>query len=97
MSLDDENLPISTTEAQNNFGACLKKVMHTAQPVLVEKHGKPVAVLLDYRSWQTLVAHQPAKQDAWVAKCQKLAARIQRRKKAQTPAVELLKELRNES
>lgn len=96
MSLNNENHPISTTEAQNNFGACLKKVLHTAQPVLVQKHGKPVAVLLDYRSWQTLVAQKPVKEDAWVAKCQKLVARIKRGRGKQTSAVELLKELRDE-
>lgn len=97
MDFHGENDPISTTQAQNNFGACLKKVLHTAQPVLVKKHGKPVAVLVDYRSWQSLTANHHQETDLWTNACQKLVMGMRRRKNnKQTPSVELLKQLRDE-
>ena len=42
----------SATEIKNRFGDYLGEVIHGNNPVLIEKHGKPVAVIISYKSWK---------------------------------------------
>lgn len=96
MLFTPENHPVSTTEAQNHFGACLKKVLRTAEPVVVQKHGKPVAVILSYREWNALKGAKTRKKNPLVAACDKLAAKMRKRQGKQTSAVDLIRQIRKE-
>ncbi|MCS6801766.1 MAG: type II toxin-antitoxin system Phd/YefM family antitoxin [Chloroflexota bacterium] len=37
---------VSSREAQNRFGELLRTVVHTKEPVIVERHGKPYAEVI---------------------------------------------------
>jgi prevent-host-death family protein len=52
---------VNTVEAKNNLNALIAESTHSKKPVLVEKRGKPVAVIIDYESYQTLKHQSPSK------------------------------------
>jgi prevent-host-death family protein len=43
---------VSATEAKNRFGAILKRVARTGGPVVVERDGRPVAILLSFEAYE---------------------------------------------
>ena len=43
---------LSATEVKNRFGAVLREVMRTGGPILVERGGRPVAVILSVRTYE---------------------------------------------
>ena len=43
---------LSATEVKNNFGAVLREVNHTGGPIVVERAGRPVAVILSVRAYE---------------------------------------------
>jgi len=43
---------LSATEAKNRFGAVLREVARTGGPVLVERGGKPIAVILSIQTYE---------------------------------------------
>lgn len=88
---------LSATQLQNNFGANLKKVIETARPLLVERHGKPVAALIHIDSFRRLARATPKPVSAWGKACQKLVADMRRYSRKHTSAVDLVRELREES
>jgi len=50
-----ENRPVRTlsaTEVKNRFGAVLRDVARTGGPILVERGGRPVAVILSLRAYE---------------------------------------------
>lgn len=47
-----ENPFINTVTAKNEFNALVAKVNKDKRPVIVAKRGEPVAVLLDYNTFQ---------------------------------------------
>lgn len=44
---------ISATEAKNRFGAVLREVARTGGPILIERDGAPVAVILSLHAYET--------------------------------------------
>lgn len=42
---------VAATEIKNRFGDYLGEVIHQREPLIIERHGRPVAVLLDYSDW----------------------------------------------
>lgn len=44
---------VNATQAKNQFGEILRRVK-TAAPVFIEKHGTPLAVVLDIESYEAL-------------------------------------------
>jgi prevent-host-death family protein len=38
---------VSATEAKNHFGDLLHKVVYGHEPILIERNGRPMAVLID--------------------------------------------------
>jgi prevent-host-death family protein len=44
----------TATEAKNRFGELLHRVCYDKVPVLIEKSGRPMAVLLDYPEYLNL-------------------------------------------
>ncbi|MCA9943173.1 MAG: type II toxin-antitoxin system Phd/YefM family antitoxin [Anaerolineales bacterium] len=45
---------IPTTEVKNRFGRVLRQVTQSDNPIIIERDGKPVAVLLSITAWQAL-------------------------------------------
>lgn len=43
---------LSATEVKNRFGAVLREVARTGGPILVERDGHPVAVILSARTYE---------------------------------------------
>lgn len=43
---------LSATEVKNNFGAVLREVNHTGGPIVIERAGRPVAVILSVRTYE---------------------------------------------
>lgn len=85
---------IRSTDCQNNFGAYLKQVNQSAEPVFIEKHGKPCGVLLSFHEWEKLNSDKPFKKSAFLQRCDAFAESI---KTKQTTSTQLLKELRDEA
>lgn len=51
-----ENIPVksrvNTVQAKNNLNALLAQIESGKKPIIIEKRGEPVAVLLDYETYQ---------------------------------------------
>lgn len=45
---------IPATEVKNRFGRVLRQVTQSDNPIIIERDGKPVAVLLSIAAWQAL-------------------------------------------
>lgn len=50
---------VTATDAKNRFGGVLREVNQTGEPIVVERDGKPVAVILSIEAYKSL---QPSKQ-----------------------------------
>ncbi|QQR80146.1 MAG: type II toxin-antitoxin system Phd/YefM family antitoxin [Deltaproteobacteria bacterium] len=42
----------TATDVKNRFGDYLQSVLTKHEPLLIKKHGKPIAVILDYENWK---------------------------------------------
>jgi prevent-host-death family protein len=49
---DDSMHTLSATEVKNRFGAVLREIARTGGPILVERDGRPVAVILSLRVYE---------------------------------------------
>ncbi len=45
---------VSATEIKNRFGYYLDWVVKTKEPLLIERHGKPVLVMVEFSHWERL-------------------------------------------
>lgn len=50
-----EPATVNTVEAKNRFNELVALAQKTREPVIVEKRGEPVAVILDYETYQEKV------------------------------------------
>lgn len=48
------NSAIPATEVKNRFGRVLRQVTQSDDPIIIERDGKPVAVLVSIAAWQAL-------------------------------------------
>lgn len=65
------------TDVKNYFGDYLGKVTHGGKAVLIEKHGKPVAVLVSYESW-TGRQEEKSNSDPWFLTHKSITEKIAR-------------------
>lgn len=58
---------VNTVEAKNRLNELIAKAVKTKKPIVVEKRGEPIAVLLDYKSYQKTASQKQAetKQSLW--------------------------------
>lgn len=83
---------VSSTEIKNRFGYYLKQALRKRQPVVIEHHGKPTAVLVRMEDWEA--AQRPrARAATWYDKILALREELPPQ---QTDSVTLLRELRDE-
>lgn len=47
-----ENPKVNTVQAKNQFNALVSQAQNTKQPIIVEKRGQPIAVILDYETYK---------------------------------------------
>lgn len=88
---------VAATQIKNNFGQYLAEAISTPHPIYIEKHGHPVAVLVSAKTWQESTGEKLPSKKAWTEACSKLVREIAKNPVPQTPAVELLRQLREES
>lgn len=62
---------LAATEVKNRFGRVLREVMRTGGPVIVERSGKPIAVILSVEAFDRL---RPRPNDATERRALALAA-----------------------
>ena len=53
LRISDLNM-VPATQAKNNFGDLLHKVCYDKTPILIEKNGRPMAVVMDIDQYQEL-------------------------------------------
>ena len=74
---------ISATEVKNRFGDYLGEVLRKQEPILIERHGKPVAVLVDLAQWErnhtNTLKSLTLDEDPWVASLKRIHHRIKNR------------------
>ncbi|MBI2067590.1 MAG: type II toxin-antitoxin system Phd/YefM family antitoxin [Deltaproteobacteria bacterium] len=89
---------VTATEMKNRFGDYLNHVVRKREPVLVEKHGKPVAVIVRFDDWKGLEAKRVEREHPWIRKCRELADRIDKNHPDSKPfsAVDLMQSIREE-
>lgn len=89
---------VRATQFKNNLGQYLGDVIHRSLTVVVEKHGEAVAVLVGMKRWKELTGEKVPERSAWVEACRRLSRKIHKEgRKKQTPAVTLIRELRQQS
>ncbi|MDO8644186.1 MAG: type II toxin-antitoxin system Phd/YefM family antitoxin [bacterium] len=91
----------TASEMKNHFGDFLGEVVHGNRPVLIEKHGKPVAVMISFKEWsekKTQESEKSAADDPWIKRYRKLMEELKKAglKKPQYDAVEMVRKIREE-
>ena len=83
----------SATDIKNRFGDYLQGVLTKHEPLLVQKHGKPVAVILEYTEWKR--KNIPPK-ESWSEKIEQFAQSLKKRnpKMKKFSAVDLVNQIR---
>jgi prevent-host-death family protein len=91
---------ISATEMKNRFGDYLGSVIHRREPLVIEKHGKPVAVIVDFDQWQKLREEKSLAREKhpWTSQCRRLSDAIRKNHPNAKPfsASRLVHEIREE-
>ena len=86
------------TEVQNNFGYYMARAIRTSKPVYIQKHGKPIAVILGLKTYEACSGTEPPKKSSWVDACSQFVKKIStnRHRKSSESSVELVGQLREE-
>lgn len=88
---------VAATEIKNRFGDYLGEVIHQREPLIIERHGRPVAVLLDYSDWVQGGRSDQTK-TPWADACEQLVQNLKKsgpKQKSHT-AVDLIRAVRDE-
>lgn len=87
----------SATDVKNCFGNYLGKVIHGGKAVLIERHGRPVAVLVSYESW-TDKELETSNSDPWFLAHKNITEKIAKdnAKPLKLPADALIRNIREE-
>ena len=96
----DMNLPKKTvvaTEIKNRFGEYLGMVVEGEEPLAIERHGKPVAVVVNIDQWKKLKVVRE-KSTPWFDALKEMVERIDRNHPDAKPfsAVDLIDRIRDE-
>jgi prevent-host-death family protein len=103
MDLMAEQKGVSATEAKLHFGEILSQCVYGKTPVYIQKHGKPVAVLVNIETWQKEKDTEERSQSPLQRELKAYWKSVEeyKRKNPQTrkspTAVEMIRALRDES
>lgn len=93
---------VSATSVKNRFGDYLGEVMHAKRPLLIERHGKPVAVLVSFDQWVSQKKYRKRggrPPSRWTVAAQRLIRQLKKDRtkvRSSKTSVELLHEIREE-
>ena len=95
------NLPekkVTATEIKNRFGDYLGEVVRTRKPLVIERHGKPIAILISLEGWKIEIEKERPYVHPWVRQHEKLIEQIKKNHPDSKPfsAVELVRQIRRE-
>lgn len=96
MNLPKKSVP--ATEIKNRFGDYLKQVMKK-EPLLIERHGKPAAVVVSAEEWQALEKGRERKRSTpWIEELKELTEAIDKKHPEAKPfsAADLIRQIREE-
>lgn len=87
---------VSATEARVHFGELMRRAVQTGEPIIVERGGKPLVVVLHVDEYQRLLKRQP--QVDWKDLVRRARALVQADLggRALPPAEEIVDQLREE-
>ena len=87
---------IPATEIKNRFGDYLGEVIRRQEPVLVERHGKPVAVLVDFEHWKKM--KEEKEESSWIRELSRTLDKIEKKHPhaKKFSSVDLLRQIRDE-
>jgi|GEM_PF-3335371 len=93
---------IPATEMKNRFGDYLGEVLRKHEPIIIEKHGKAVAVLVALTEWDkktSISSDSEDYEDPWIVSLKKIHQRMKKHKPhtKKFSAVELIRQIREES
>lgn len=88
----------SATKIKNRFGDYLGEVIYRREPVLIERHGKPVAVIVDFDEWKKLRNKKEKKEHPWIKRLDELNEEYLKNHPDAKPwsAVDLINEIRED-
>lgn len=89
---------VAATEIKNRFGDYLGEVIHKREPLIIERHGRPVAVLLDYSDWVQGGSTSDQTKTPWADACEQLVKKLKKTapKQKSNTAVDLIRAVRDE-
>ncbi len=91
---------VPATKIKNRFGDYLGEVLRKREPILIERHGKPVAVLVDLAQWDHHTSRKTqvsAFTDPWIEDLKKIHRRMEQNSSKKFSAVELVRQIREEA
>src|SRR5262245_4332821 len=92
------NRVVSATEARVHFGELLRRVVEDEEPVIVERGGKPQAVVLSLASYERLLAGDTLEQEDWWTALERVRNLIQAElgDRELPPVEDVIREMREE-
>lgn len=89
---------INATEAKNRLGDYIGEVVRKQEPILIERHGKPAAVVVSAEEWNELEKKGGKRSTPWIEELKELTERIDRKHPEAKPfsAVDLIRQIRDE-
>jgi len=63
ITIQDLNM-VPATQAKNKFGDLLHRVCYEKDPILIEKNGRPMAVIMDIDLYMELKKRKPVQDDS---------------------------------
>lgn len=90
---------IPATEIKNRFGRVLGNVVRQKKAVVIERHGRPAAVIVDIAQWQNLTSEKgTTNPDVWTESFSSLLEKIRRNhaRPKSAPSVRLIRKIREE-
>ncbi len=88
---------ISATHIKNRFGHYLGQALAGRAPVIIERHGRPIAVLASMATWET-ARNGASPPSAWGTRCRRMIQTLRKNRagKSRPSAVQLVRSLREE-
>ena len=91
-----ESLRVNTVTAKNQLNELLSDLSRTKRPLIVEKRGKPIAVVIDYESYEKeKPTETPPKRNTLPQEIEQFHLRMKKKyPKGTGDSVEILREIR---
>ena len=68
---------VAATEIKNRFGDYLGEVVKTRTPLVIERHGNPVAIMVDMEKWKQMQEKKEEPVDTpWIAELKRVTEEI---------------------